>query len=98
MNNKPPVKQGEELDVKIESLGGKGDGIAKVKGFVLFVKGVEKGETCRVRVSKVLEKVGFADKIGVALAEPKRERMPEPEPEPQFQDSEDFGSDLEDSD
>jgi|SRR3989344_6723631 len=96
MNNKPPVRQGEELDVNIESIGGKGDGIAKVKGFVLFVKGVQKGETCRVRVSKVLEKVGFADKIGIAMSEPKKEKMLEPEPEPQFEDTEDFGSDLND--
>ena len=32
-----PVREGEELDVKIEAVGEKGDGIAKVKGFVLFV-------------------------------------------------------------
>ncbi len=92
MNKNPPVKQGEELDVVIESLGGKGDGIAKVKGFVLFVKGVQKGENCRVRVTKVLEKVGFADKIGAAQA--REHKMQEPEPEPQFEDTEDFGSDL----
>ena len=94
MNNNPPVRQGEELDVNIESLGGKGDGIAKVKGFVLFVKGVQKGENCRVRVTKLLEKVGFAEKIGAAQSQPKEHKMPAPEPEPEFEDTEDFGSEL----
>ncbi|MBI2129647.1 TRAM domain-containing protein, partial [Candidatus Woesearchaeota archaeon] len=35
-----PVKVGDELDVKIEAVGEKGDGIAKKNGFVLFVPGV----------------------------------------------------------
>ncbi|MFH0868366.1 MAG: TRAM domain-containing protein, partial [Candidatus Woesearchaeota archaeon] len=32
-----PVKVGDEIDVKIEAVGEKGDGIAKKDGFVLFV-------------------------------------------------------------
>ena len=36
-----PVRVGEEVDVKIEAVGEKGDGIARVKGFVLFVPGVK---------------------------------------------------------
>ena len=39
-----PVKVGEELDVKIEAVGEKGDGIAKVKGFVLFVPNTNEGD------------------------------------------------------
>ena len=38
-NRIAPVKVGAELDVKIEGVGEKGDGIAKVQGFVLFVPG-----------------------------------------------------------
>ena len=30
-----PVKQGQELEVKIDAIGEKGDGIAKINGFVL---------------------------------------------------------------
>lgn len=101
-NRAPPVKEGEEIDVIIEAVGEKGDGIAKKDGFILFVKGTTQGETCRVRVTKVLQKVGFAEKIGPALAEPEKPKprpkpiMPDPEPETDYEDSEDFGSDLDD--
>ena len=32
-----PVKVGDIVEVKIEAVGEKGDGIAKIKGFVLFI-------------------------------------------------------------
>jgi len=94
----PPVRVGEEIDVIIEAVGEKGDGIAKKDGFILFVKETKQGETCRVRVTKVLQKVGFADKIGPAESVPqpsepaqRRPMMPAPEPEPAYEDTEDFG-------
>jgi len=59
-----PVKEGAELDVKIEGVGEKGDGIAKVQGFVLFVPGVKTGDEVRIKVTRVLSKVGFAEVIG----------------------------------
>ena len=58
-----PVKVGEELDVKIEAVGEKGDGVAKKDGFVLFVPNTKSGDEVRVRVTKVLPKVGFAEVI-----------------------------------
>ncbi len=64
----PPVKVGEELDVTIEAVGEKGDGIAKKNGFVLFVPGVKEGQQVRIRVTKVLRKVGFAEVVGAAGA------------------------------
>ncbi len=62
----PPVAQGEELDVRIESVGEKGDGIAKKRGFVIFVPKAEKGKELRIRVTKVLKNVSFAEVIGEA--------------------------------
>ena len=59
-----PVKVGEEIDVTIEAVGEKGDGIAKKNGFVLFVPGVKQGDQVKVRVTKVLRKVGFAEVVG----------------------------------
>jgi predicted RNA-binding protein with TRAM domain len=101
----PPVKVGEELDVKIEAVGEKGDGIAKKDGFVLFVPAVHEGDEVRVRVTKVLNKVGFAESIGAAqstpvVSQPKprfekkeynKEEESEDEPEEKAQDTEDFG-------
>ena len=88
-----PVKVGEELDVKIEAVGEKGDGIAKKKGFILFVPGVKEGEDVKIRVTKVLRKVGFAEVVGKASpkSEQSEEQSSEPEPEPEAEDSEDFG-------
>lgn len=50
-----PVKVGEELDIKIMGKGEKGDGIAKVKGLVLFVPGGEVGQDVKVKITKVFK-------------------------------------------
>ena len=59
-----PVKVGDEIDVKVEAVGEKGDGIGKVSGFVIFVPGTEVGKTYKIRVTRVLQKVAFAEVIG----------------------------------
>ena len=61
-----PVKEGQEVDVKIEALGEKGDGIAKVDNFVLFVPNTKVGDEVRIKITKVLRKVGFAEVVGKA--------------------------------
>ena len=61
---RPPVNEGDEITVKIDAIGEKGDGIAKVKGFVLFIPGVKENEEVKVRVTKVLRRVGFAEVVG----------------------------------
>jgi predicted RNA-binding protein with TRAM domain len=93
--NAPPVNVGEELDVKIEAVGEKGDGVAKKNGFVIFVPGVKEGQNVRVKVTRVLRKVGFAELIGPAtgaVSTEKSETQPEQEetysPE---NDSDNFG-------
>lgn len=95
MNQAPPVREGEEFDVTIDAVGAKGDGIARKEGFVLFVPGTKTGDSVRIRVTKVLQKAGFAEKIGDAQGgkkEPKQEKAPEPEFDPEEHlDSEDFG-------
>lgn len=97
-----PVNVGDEIDVKIEAVGEKGDGVAKVKGFVLFVPGVKEGDTVRVRVTKVLRKVGFAESLGPAQgpvaadSKPKKEeKKQEPQEDLSGDDSEEFGEEGE---
>ena len=48
-----PVKAGDELEVTIEATASKGDGIAKVNGFVVFVKGAKQGEKIKIRITDV---------------------------------------------
>lgn len=64
MEKSCPVKAGEVHDVVIESLGAKGDGIAKIDGFVVIVPGTEKGQSVRVRINAVREKVSFGEVVG----------------------------------
>ena len=59
-----PVNVGDVLDLKIEAVGEKGDGIAKIKGFVIFVPGVKEGDEVKVKITKVLQKVGFGEVVG----------------------------------
>src|SRR3989344_5096747 len=61
-----PVNVGQEIDVKIEAVGEKGDGIAKIKGFVIFVPNVKAGDNVKIKITKVLRKVGFGEVVGTA--------------------------------
>ncbi|MEK6940584.1 MAG: TRAM domain-containing protein [Nanoarchaeota archaeon] len=63
-----PIKVGDEAEVTIEAIGEKGDGVAKVKGFVLFIANAKQGQTYKVRVTRVLSKVGFAEIVGEGSA------------------------------
>ena len=99
-----PVKVDQELDVKIEAVGAKGDGIAKVQGFVLFVPGGKEGEEVHIKVTKVLRNVGFAEVMGKATgavgAVPAPAQHQEPKDSENFgeqetEDSEEFGGDEE---
>jgi len=48
-----PVKEGGELDVTIEAVGRKGDGIAKVENFIVFVPGTKSGDHVKIKVISV---------------------------------------------
>lgn len=59
-----PVALGDELDVYIEAIAAKGDGIAKVEGFVVFVRGAELNKKVRVRIAKMFEKFAVGELVG----------------------------------
>ena len=91
----PPVAVGDELNLKVESVGAKGDGIAKVQGFVLFIAGTKQGENVKIRITKVLKNVGFAEVVSrnAVVQEEATSSDPDPEPQeaPKYEDSENFG-------
>ena len=68
-----PVKVGEEYDVEINEIGSKGDGIARVKNFVVFVENSKKGEKARIKIREVHNKYAVADKV-----ESKEQKIEEP--------------------
>lgn len=56
-----PVSEGEIVELEVEDLGSKGDGIARVEGFVVFVPGGEVGKKYDVEVTSVGRKFAFAE-------------------------------------
>jgi predicted RNA-binding protein with TRAM domain len=77
----PPVTAGEEIDVRIESVGEKGDGVAKKQGFVIFVPKAQKDEELHIKITKVLASVAFSENLGPAkgpVVNPVREFRPRP--------------------
>ncbi|GAB6103098.1 MULTISPECIES: TRAM domain-containing protein [Thermococcus] len=58
-----PVKVGERYTVKIESIGKGGDGIARVKGFVIFVPNTQVGQEVEIVINSVKRKFAFAEVI-----------------------------------
>jgi predicted RNA-binding protein with TRAM domain len=48
-----PVEVGKEYDVTISDVSRRGDGIAKIDGFVIFVAGAKQGQNVRIKVTQV---------------------------------------------
>ncbi len=59
-----PVKENQELEVVIDDIGSKGDGIAKFPtGYLIFVPKGNIDERPKVRIRSVSEKFAIAEKI-----------------------------------
>jgi 23S rRNA (uracil1939-C5)-methyltransferase len=71
-----PVKIGQELDLRIDSLAYGGNGVARHDGFVVFVRGGLPGDRVQARVTKV--KRGFAEGAATELLEPGPNRVEAP--------------------
>lgn len=61
-----PVKAGEEYDVEISEVGSRGDGIARVKNFVVFVAGAKQGEKTKIKIKEVRDRFAIGEKVGAA--------------------------------
>ena len=58
-----PVKEGAEYDVSIQSIGQKGDGIAKVEGYNIIIPGAKIDEKLRIRITRTLPNYAFAERV-----------------------------------
>ena len=93
-NRTAPVNEGDELEVTIVAIGDKGDGIAKKDNFVLVVPGTQVNDNVRIRVTKVLRNVGFAEVVESA-GEPAEESPSEDEPKEESEQTEEEVSEEE---
>ncbi|MBA2296097.1 MAG: 23S rRNA (uracil(1939)-C(5))-methyltransferase RlmD [Actinobacteria bacterium] len=71
-----PVRKGEEFEVGIESLAYGGNGVGRLDGFVVFVRGGLPGDVVRARTTKV--KRAFAEATKTAVLEPSPHRVEAP--------------------
>ena len=48
-----PVELGQEYESEIEDISRRGDGIAKIEGFVIFVANAKKGDHVKFKITKI---------------------------------------------
>src|SRR5438094_10247392 len=71
-----PVRQDDELELKVESLAYGGNGVARTNGFVVFVRRGLPGDTVRARVTRV--KRNHAEALAVEVLEAGAARVDAP--------------------
>lgn len=56
------IKPGQTYDnIFIESIGERGDGVARIKNFVVFIKDADMDCTYNIKIKKVFNKYAFAE-------------------------------------
>jgi predicted RNA-binding protein with TRAM domain len=68
-----PVEVGQEYDVEIKEMSRRGDGIARIEGFVIFVPKTQNGDHVKIRVTRVSSRFAEAEVVSKEAAEEKEE-------------------------
>ena len=71
-----PVRRDDEVELQVDSLAYGGNGVARLNGFVVFVRRGLPGDRVRARVTKV--KRGFAEALATEILEPSPQRVDAP--------------------
>lgn len=56
-----PVEVGKEYDVQVTETSNRGDGIARVQGFVIFVRNAKAGDNVKIKVNSVGSRFAIAE-------------------------------------
>ena len=64
-----PVELGKEYDVEIEDISRRGQGIARIEGFVVFVPDTKPGDRVRVKITRIGERFAEAEVVGILREE-----------------------------
>jgi predicted RNA-binding protein with TRAM domain len=70
-----PVEIGKEYDVEIQETSRRGEGIARIKGLVVFVPNTKPGDKVKIRVTRISRRFCEAEVVGAG--EPKTEEASE---------------------
>jgi predicted RNA-binding protein with TRAM domain len=60
---KAPIWKNQELEVVIDDIGSRGDGIARIHSYMIFVPGGKVGERVKVKIVSVGGKFAVAERI-----------------------------------
>ena len=52
-STKKPVELDKEYEAKIEDISRRGDGIAKIEGFIIFVPNAKQGDSVKFKITRV---------------------------------------------
>jgi predicted RNA-binding protein with TRAM domain len=63
-----PVEAGKEYDVEVTEISRRGDGVAKMQGFIIFVSGAKVGDKVRIKVDSVGPRFATATALGAPAA------------------------------
>ncbi|MFH1587029.1 MAG: TRAM domain-containing protein [Candidatus Diapherotrites archaeon] len=93
----PPLKEGEIREMEIIGVGEKGDGIAKVEGFVVIVPGTKSGDKVQVKITAVRGKVSFGEVVGEGSGDDESPAEDVDEEDSEEEESEETEADSEDA-
>ena len=74
----PPFKVNDIVELQITGLGSSGEGVGKVQGFTVFVKGALPGETVKVKLFQVKKSYASGNILSVEQASSQRVEPPCP--------------------
>lgn len=63
-----PVEIGKEYDVEIQETSRRGEGIARIKGLVVFVPNTKPGDKVKIRVTRISRRFCEAEVVGTSEA------------------------------
>jgi predicted RNA-binding protein with TRAM domain len=61
-----PVEIGKEYEVDIQELSRRGEGIARIEGFVIFVPNTKQGDHVKIKVTRISRRFAEAQVVGEA--------------------------------
>ncbi len=65
-----PVEVGKEYQLDITEVSKRGDGVAKIEGFVIFVSGAKVGQKATVKITNVANRFATAELVSVVTEQP----------------------------
>ncbi len=75
-----PVEAGKEYKVRIIDRSERGEGVARIEGFIVFVRGAKPGEEVRIKVTNVGARAATGELIPEVAAAPAEAAKTEPAP------------------